>query len=67
MILFGPAHARRRHLWNRQADTSWGNEVLEEARRLSCLEANRHLSDAQLIRLAYWGTPGDFIVPEKPE
>lgn len=59
MILLGTRHARQRPLWHRQADTREGNQILEEARRLSCLKQNEHLTDAQLIRLAYWGTPGD--------
>lgn len=59
MVLLGTHHARQRHLWSRRADTIEGNRILEEVRRLSCLKQNEHLTDGQLIRLAYWGVPGD--------
>lgn len=48
----------QRALWNRRAETREGNEILSEARQLATLPENQHLTDAQLIRLAYWGATG---------
>ena len=47
-----------RPLWRRAAETEAGEVILDRARKLSFRLENRDLTDAQLIRLAYWGTPG---------
>lgn len=44
-------------LARRTADTPEGQRILNEARELS--KAYPELTEGQLIRLAYWGTPGD--------
>lgn len=46
-----------RPLWARTADTAEGRKVLDEARALSF--EHPQLTDGQLIRLAYWGVPGE--------
>lgn len=56
--LLAPKHARQRPLWRRRAETLEGNKTLETARYLACMEEYRHLSDGELIRLAYWGVNG---------
>lgn len=55
--------AKARPLWRRTADSPDGRDILYEAQRLSLLAANQHLSDAELIRLAYWGYPNDWPRP----
>lgn len=50
--------AKSRPLWTRKAETPEGNEILQEARYLSMDSKFSHLSDAELIRLAYWGSSG---------
>ncbi len=55
---------KTRPLWTRDAqpgdaDPAAVRRTLDEARRLSFRLENRHLTDAQLIRLAYWGAAGD--------
>ena len=47
-----------RPLYRRRADTKEGNCVLDEARLLSRLPEYADLTDAELIRLAYWGMSG---------
>lgn len=51
--------AKKRPLWRRRADTREGAEVLQKARALSLDLRNEHLTDGQLIRLAYWGATGE--------
>jgi len=51
--------AGRRHLWVRTAETREGREILDKARDLSLRPENAHLTDGQLIRLAYWGAAGE--------
>lgn len=50
---------RKRHLWTRSAETRDGNAILNEARQLSKMSEYNHLSDGELIRLAYWGVSGE--------
>jgi hypothetical protein len=56
------AHRRfrpsQRPLWLRRSDSEEGEAVLWFARRLSGLSEYAHLSDAELMRLAGWGTSG---------
>lgn len=54
-----PIRPRSRPLWRRVADTDEGNLILAEARHLSRDPRYAHLSDAELIRLAYWGASGN--------
>lgn len=49
----------RRPLLTRTADTREGNEVLCKARLFSWMPRYAHLTDGELIRLAYWGASGD--------
>lgn len=44
-----------RVLYRRIAETTEGNKTLDIARALARLPENETLSDAELIRLAYWG------------
>lgn len=51
--------ARARPLWRRRAVTECGKRTLALSRRLSLMPEYQGLTDAQLIRLAYWGAAGD--------
>lgn len=48
----------KRPLWTRTAETADGKATLEDARRLSMDPQYYDLSDAELIRLAYYGASG---------
>lgn len=50
---------KMRPLWRRRAETAEGEVTLWRARQLSKMPAYAHLSDAELIRLAYWGASGE--------
>lgn len=45
-------------LFFRRTETKEGGAIVAEAMALSSLPQYRHLSDAELIRLAYWGVSG---------
>ena len=42
----------------RRTETDEGARILAEARKLKRLPEYAHLSDGELIRLAYWGATG---------
>jgi hypothetical protein len=54
-----PIPYKSRPLRRRRAQTVHGTRVLVEARALAKMPEYMHLSDAELIRLAYWGSSGD--------
>lgn len=56
--MFKKPEYKKRPLWTRTADTKEGNEILHQARLYSKMEKYKHLSDGELIRLAYWGVSG---------
>jgi hypothetical protein len=50
---------RSRPLQRRRADTCEGRRVILEARWLARQPQYSHLSDGELLRLAYWGNSGE--------
>jgi len=59
MKLVDSSRPQDRPLWKRTAETVEGEAILAEARRLSCDRQYMHLSDSELIRLAYFGASGE--------
>jgi hypothetical protein len=46
-------------LLRRRAETPEGNQIIWEAFVLSLLPKYSHLSEGELLRLAYWGVSGE--------
>lgn len=53
-------------LFWRRTETKEGGRIVSDAWALSCLPQYRHLSDAELIRLAYWGASGEEDLAGRP-
>lgn len=50
--------AKRRPLWRRSADSLEGIRIIIDARWFAVDPRYCHMSDGELIRLAYWGASG---------